>query len=281
MPPNAQQATTVARLAADEATAAPCHGPRRGELRPAGGRRGRERRRAGPLDRRHPFSRSAERDRRARLGRARGRRLTPPMRWRSRRRRPRTGSRRAMKDCGQSKPDASWCTARTIARTYRAIASRSRSRPSLAFGTGHHGTTRGCLLALDRMVKLHRRGKNQKAANRRRPILDIGTGTGVLAIAAARALRCRVMASDIDPVAVRVARANARLNRASGFVETRARGRPGGEAPARAPTTSCSPTSCSGRCSGWPRRWRATSRRVGGSCSRACCADQANAALAS
>jgi ribosomal protein L11 methyltransferase len=91
---------------------------------------------------------------------------------------------------------------------------------SLAFGTGHHGTTRGCLLALDRIVKSRRlpsqrpltdvRGKGAA----RRTILDIGTGTGVLAIAAARALRCRVIASDIDPVAVRVARANVRLNRA-------------------------------------------------------------------
>src|SRR5580704_14903183 len=73
---------------------------------------------------------------------------------------------------------------------------------ALAFGTGHHGTTRGCLLALDRLLK----------ARRIRRVLDVGTGTGVLAIAAARALRCRVLASDIDPVSVRVARDNARLN---------------------------------------------------------------------
>jgi ribosomal protein L11 methyltransferase len=72
----------------------------------------------------------------------------------------------------------------------------------LAFGTGHHGTTRGCLLALDLIAKAH-------AARR---ILDIGTGTGVLAIAAARALRASVLASDIDPDAVRIARENARLN---------------------------------------------------------------------
>ncbi len=97
---------------------------------------------------------------------------------------------------------------------------------SLAFGTGHHGTTRGCLLALDRIVKSRRpsrplprlRGKGREPA-RRHAILDIGTGTGVLAIAAARALRSRVMATDIDPVAVRVARANVRLNHTSGFVE--------------------------------------------------------------
>src|SRR5467141_1396236 len=73
---------------------------------------------------------------------------------------------------------------------------------ALAFGTGHHGTTLGCLMALDRVLK------------RRTPrrILDLGTGTGVLGIAAARALRRRVLASDIDPRAVTVARANARRN---------------------------------------------------------------------
>jgi ribosomal protein L11 methyltransferase len=73
---------------------------------------------------------------------------------------------------------------------------------ALAFGTGHHGTTRGCLLALDEIVK----------RCRPRRALDIGTGTGVLAIAAAKALRRSVVASDIDPEAVRIARANARLN---------------------------------------------------------------------
>jgi ribosomal protein L11 methyltransferase len=96
---------------------------------------------------------------------------------------------------------------------------------SLAFGTGHHGTTRGCLLALDRLVKSRRPLSQRpltgrrKGAARRSTILDIGTGTGVLAIAAARALHCRVIASDIDPVAVRVARANVHLNRTDGMVE--------------------------------------------------------------
>ena len=71
-----------------------------------------------------------------------------------------------------------------------------------AFGTGHHGTTEGCLIALDRILK------------RRKPrtILDVGCGTGVLAIAAARATGCRALASDIDPEAVRVTLANARIN---------------------------------------------------------------------
>jgi ribosomal protein L11 methyltransferase len=73
---------------------------------------------------------------------------------------------------------------------------------ALAFGTGHHGTTRGCLLLLDHVLK----------AWRPRRILDLGTGTGVLAIAAARALHEKVLASDIDPLSVQVARENARLN---------------------------------------------------------------------
>jgi ribosomal protein L11 methyltransferase len=82
---------------------------------------------------------------------------------------------------------------------------------ALAFGTGHHGTTRGCLLALDRICK------SRGGAPAR--ILDLGTGSGVLAIAAARALRQRVLATDIDGSAVRAARANAALNRAGSFVE--------------------------------------------------------------
>jgi ribosomal protein L11 methyltransferase len=77
-----------------------------------------------------------------------------------------------------------------------------------AFGTGHHPTTRGCLLALDRLRKFARP----------RRVLDLGTGSGVLAIAAARSLRRRVLATDIDPLAVRTARDNARLNRAGSLV---------------------------------------------------------------
>jgi len=79
---------------------------------------------------------------------------------------------------------------------------------ALAFGTGHHGTTRGCLEALDRIL------------DRQRPrrILDVGCGTGVLAIGAALATRRPVLAGDIDPVSVRVARDNVRFNRAGAFV---------------------------------------------------------------
>jgi ribosomal protein L11 methyltransferase len=80
---------------------------------------------------------------------------------------------------------------------------------ALAFGTGHHGTTRGCLLLLGEVLR-------SRAPKR---VLDLGTGTGVLAIAAAKALRRRVLASDIDPVSVRVARDNARLNGVGNLVE--------------------------------------------------------------
>jgi len=86
---------------------------------------------------------------------------------------------------------------------------------ALAFGTGHHGSTRGCLVMLDRI------------ARRRRPraILDLGTGSGVLAIAAAKIFKRKIHAGDIDPVCVTAAFANARKNGAARFVRpVRARG---------------------------------------------------------
>src|SRR6185295_15083087 len=93
-----------------------------------------------------------------------------------------------------------------------------------AFGTGHHGTTRGCLLALDALVKARRRRRKapgspalRRRAGRKAGVLDIGTG--VLAIAAARTLRRPVLASDIDPRAVAVARENTRINRAAAGIE--------------------------------------------------------------
>ncbi|SFH93421.1 50S ribosomal protein L11 methyltransferase [Albimonas pacifica] len=74
---------------------------------------------------------------------------------------------------------------------------------AMAFGTGHHGTTRGCLLALEGLVR------EGWVFDR---TLDVGCGTGVLAMAAAAAFRRLAVATDIDPVAVRTAKANARAN---------------------------------------------------------------------
>jgi ribosomal protein L11 methyltransferase len=83
---------------------------------------------------------------------------------------------------------------------------------ALAFGTGHHGTTRGCLIALGAI------GKAMSRRQRAPRVLDVGTGSGVLAIAAARALHVRVLATDIDAAAVRAARENIRRNRTGGSV---------------------------------------------------------------
>ena len=92
----------------------------------------------------------------------------------------------------------------------------------LAFGSGEHGSTRGCLRAFERVA--HRRPRR---------IIDVGTGSGVLAMAAARLLHRRVLATDIDPWSVRVAAENARLNglrarirfrRADGWISPSVRG---------------------------------------------------------
>lgn len=81
---------------------------------------------------------------------------------------------------------------------------------AMAFGTGHHDTTRGCLLALDRLIEQGREFRR---------IADIGCGTAVLAMAAARSFHVLVAAGDIDPVAVDTARANVMANGLAGRVE--------------------------------------------------------------
>jgi ribosomal protein L11 methyltransferase len=80
----------------------------------------------------------------------------------------------------------------------------------LAFGTGHHGTTAGCLEMLEQVVR----------RERPRNALDLGTGSAVLAIALAKLAHISVLATDIDPVATKVATANARLNHVKALVET-------------------------------------------------------------
>ena len=74
---------------------------------------------------------------------------------------------------------------------------------AMAFGTGHHGTTLGCLRALDRLANQGFAGKS---------VIDVGCGTAVLAMGAARIWSGKVMASDIDEVAVDVAKANVAAN---------------------------------------------------------------------
>jgi len=78
-----------------------------------------------------------------------------------------------------------------------------------AFGTGEHETTRGCLLALDRLAR----------STRPRRILDMGCGSGILAVAAALTWRRPVVAADIDDTACAVAETNARINRVGGLVK--------------------------------------------------------------
>jgi ribosomal protein L11 methyltransferase len=80
-----------------------------------------------------------------------------------------------------------------------------RIEAGAAFGTGHHGTTTGCLLAFDRLLKSHARFER---------VLDIGTGTGVLAIAAKKCGSRVAVGTDIDPVSVRIAQENAEINQA-------------------------------------------------------------------
>jgi ribosomal protein L11 methyltransferase len=78
----------------------------------------------------------------------------------------------------------------------------------LAFGSGEHATTQACLASIDLLAR----------RRRFRRVLDVGCGSGVLAIAAAKCWPARVLAVDNDPIAVRVARANAELNNVAGHV---------------------------------------------------------------
>jgi ribosomal protein L11 methyltransferase len=107
-----------------------------------------------------------------------------------------------------------------------------RIEAGAAFGTGHHGTTTGCLEAYDQI--LAREGPAPR-------VLDVGCGTGVLAIAAARTGSTLALGTDIDPVSVRIANENAQLNEAEArFVH--ADGLDDPAIAAARPTISSSPT---------------------------------------
>ena len=93
---------------------------------------------------------------------------------------------------------------------------RLQIEAAMAFGTGHHGTTRGCLLAMDGLAK---QGLSA------RKVLDLGTGTGALAMGAAKLWKSHCIATDIDEVAVATARENIRFNGAGSMVQVFEAGR--------------------------------------------------------
>jgi ribosomal protein L11 methyltransferase len=102
-----------------------------------------------------------------------------------------------------------WETAATPSGRVRVVI-----EPGRAFGTGHHGSTEGCLALLDRWL----------AARPAPRVLDIGTGTGILAVAAVRLGVPRVAAIDVDPDAVTAARQNAEANGVAGLIDVSAGG---------------------------------------------------------
>ncbi len=93
---------------------------------------------------------------------------------------------------------------------------RLQIEAAMAFGTGHHGTTRGCLMAMDELAR-------QSLYARR--VLDLGTGTGALAMGAAKLWKAKCIATDIDQVAVATARENIRFNGTGAFIRTYEAGR--------------------------------------------------------
>ena len=110
--------------------------------------------------------------------------------------------------------------------------------PGMAFGTGLHPTTRLCLAALESIADrglLGRRGTDGGADGRAdggaARVLDVGSGSGILSIAAAKLGAASVLAVDVDPIAVEASAANARRNRLSRLVNAREGSAPSGEGP--------------------------------------------------
>ena len=93
---------------------------------------------------------------------------------------------------------------------------RLQIEAAMAFGTGHHGTTRGCLIAMDTLAKQGLFAKR---------VLDLGTGTGALAMGAAKLWKAQCVATDIDEVAVATARENVRFNGTASMVQVFEAGR--------------------------------------------------------
>jgi ribosomal protein L11 methyltransferase len=105
-----------------------------------------------------------------------------------------------------------------------------RLEPGMAFGTGLHPTTRLCLQALETHLSDLQRGSQPDLS-----VLDVGTGSGILAIAAAKLGARAVLALDADPVAVDVARENVTMNQVTAAVDVRHGSLPGGGPTERVP----------------------------------------------
>ncbi len=133
--------------------------------------------------------------------------------------------------------------------------------PGRAFGTGHHGTTEGCLVLLEEAL----------AATPGAAALDIGTGTGILAIAALKLGAPSVLAIDMDPDAVSAAQVNAGRNGCAGLT---GRGWPSPQEIAGAASRSSWRTCSRTRTWRWPRSTRGSWRRAARSCWAACSQDE-------